>query len=257
MSDSNVVYSYESLSSIDLSIFSTLVNVQIVPSIRNKETGEIYALLTINSNGVVCEFGDTKKNKSMSITRFITLYLKINSLNTIRLSEDYILKNTQVAYATSTDVETGVTILRKVELPIFFINIDIPNMNSIHDLLLKFKSSYKDYIKKTIISDRIHVTNMIYISPHDLFNFLRGEDYKVIDENNEIFEISIDDNGFPALKEITEIYSPKYDEGEIPVNIHPNEYANCCPEVHFYKESQNSLKKSFMKFFEKELEILM
>lgn len=255
MSDSNVFYLYESLGNVKPSIFNSLVNIQIIPCIKDKETEQIYVLLGMTQQGFVIELGD-KISKSNTIPNFISHKLKSNTLGLINLSTEYIQANTYVAYATSLDIETGERVLRKIELPIFFVNIEINNIDDLNDLLINFREKYKSYIKKVILSDRINVTNLIYMDSTDLYHFMKGGVCKVQDGEN-VVEINFEEEGFPALEAISEIYKSDEEAGDIPITIYYNENANCSPEVFFYKNKDSALQKSLLKYFNVELPIIM
>lgn len=256
-SESNVSYLYESLGNIIPRIFKSLSNIQIIPCIKNRETDEIFALLGMTSIGIVTDLGN-KMKKNNSLSNFISQTLKINTLGLINLSQEYIENNTNVAYATCVNVETGEVILHKNELPIFFVNIDIDNIEQLNDLIMNFREKYKHYIKKTIITNRINITNLIYMDSVDLFLFMRGGICKVEgDSEDYVIEINIEEEGFPAIEVISEIYKAREEIGEIPITNYYNENANCCPEVFFYMGKDDSIRRSILKFFEKKLEILM
>lgn len=254
MSDIDVAYFYESLEYFKSSNFELSKTIQVIPYFQIKESGDIFALLTLNNLQCLCDFG-TSYSKSKTLESYVADSLKYNSLDCINLSEEYILANSHVAYATSYDVAAGKNALLYNPFPTVFVKVQLETYEKVHKFLKAFKDSFKKKLQGVIRSSS-ETTNIVYMDATELYYMCRYTTYTIEDSNSNVIEVVIEDQGFPARDEITEFYTCDREFGEIPVTDKYNEFANTCPEVDFYYSRGINLGRSLVTFFNKNVPIL-
>lgn len=257
MSDINVAFFYESLDTFlsrDYKTDKPLKSCQIIPYCHIIESGDVYAILTLSKGGCVKDFGtDWGRNKSFQ--SYVSDTIRETSLNTINLSEDWILKNSHIGYSTSYDVTTGRNVLTERGIPALFVRFDVPTFDDLNRILEKFRDNFSK-VSKSVIESTTDVSNIIYMPVEDLFYVSRFTTYKV-NEGDVIIEIDMESAGFPAYQEITEIYSPLLLDGDIPCSDKYNELSNCCPSVDFYTDRSILLRDSLLPLFNQDFPIMV
>lgn len=245
--EQNVGVFTEDLISFKSNNFVLPKTIQVVPCFHIDNSGEVFGMLLLNQIGCLCDFGSSYQN-NMSLEEYVSLSIKTKSLDTINIDTEYINENSYVAYKkfdqNTIDFET---------FPIIFVNLNLENIESLNDIIRNFKLTFSKIIK----TETPETNNLVYLSAEDIFYISRNTTYKIVsNETNEVLIIDIQQTGFPAKKSISDIYK-EHSASDIPVSIYYNQYANCCPEINFYSLRSEDLCKSFLEFFEANLEIII
>lgn len=256
MSDVDVVLFYDTLEKFVSSGNKIVKSPQIIPYFYIKDSGDVFAMLTLNRLGTVCDFS-IEYTPTKSIQANVADSIKINSLGTIALDDDFILHNSFIAYTRVYNVMEGKNTLSDKEIPVIFVRIEVKTQMEIHKILLSFKAMFAQKLKG-IINISTEVTNLIYMSVEELFYICRFTTYKIVDDiTSTVVTVDMEEQGFPALEEITEIYYADRELGDIPCSERFNELENCCPEVEFYSNRSLLLAKSLLPFFDGNFPIMM
>jgi hypothetical protein len=254
MSDIDVAYFYESLENFKSSNFELPKTIQVIPYFQIKKNGDVFALLTLNNLQTLCDFG-TSYSRNKTLESYLVSSLKYNSLDCINLTEEYILNNSHVAYATSYDVATGKNDLNYNPSPTVFVKINIETYEDVYKLLKSFKDSFRKKLQG-ILRSTSETTNIVYMDATEFYYMSRFTTYTIEDSNSNVIEVEIEEQGFPARDEITEFYTCDVENGDIPVSDKYNDFANTCPEVDFYYSRSINLGKSIVTYFNNNVPIL-
>lgn len=256
MSDINVAFFYDMLEEFMSSEHRIVKSPQIIPYFYVKETGDVFPMLTLNRSGHLgdfsCEYTLTK-----SIESNIADSIKYNSLGSINIDEGHVKNFTFIGYSTSYNVSEGKDTVSSTEIPAIFVKLPVEKESDIHKIILDFKSKFAQKLKGNFYSSS-DVTNLVYMSVENLFYICRFTTCKIVNEKTgDIVTIDIEEQGFPALDEITELYYADKEKGEIPCSDKFNELENCCPEVDFYTNRSLLLAKSLLPLFNNDLPVML
>lgn len=231
--------------------------VQVIPYAYIRESREVLPILTISNLGFLTDFGGTYSSLS-SLVSYIENSIKENSLGTLEVTNEYILKNASIAYTKVYDVSKAVHEIYSPISPVVFVRYEFERSEDLEQLIRDFrllfsKRSEGIYQKQTLSS----TYNLTFLNPEDLFYTLRQTTATIQDPKSGLFyKLNVEEKGFPADPRITNIYQVDPTSGDIPFGHEINQYANCCPEVKFYSEVSSILKLSILSFFSVELPIL-
>uniref|UniRef100_A0A6C0BDQ4 Uncharacterized protein n=1 Tax=viral metagenome TaxID=1070528 RepID=A0A6C0BDQ4_9ZZZZ len=229
--------------------------VQIIPYAHIRSTDEIVAILTLNNLGVLTDFASSSFDNSNPYI-YIQKNIYENSLGVIELSKEYIIENASISFVKSHDVSTNSDILFKHIPPVIFIRLDFERSEDLEELLIRFSFLFSKRIEG-IVDNTTQTYNIIFINPTDLYYTCRGTTARRFDQlSGNTYDYDVKEDGFPADQRITTIYKSKSIYGDIPFGSNVNQFANCCPEVSFYRQVSSSLANSLLNFFDVELPIL-
>lgn len=256
MSDIDVAFFYDTLENFKSSGYKIVKSPQIIPYFYVKNTNNIFAMLTLNRSGHVGDFS-IEYSRTKSLESNIADSIRFNSLGTIGVDEDFVLRNSFIGFATAYNVIEGKNTLSSTEIPSIFVRFEVESVTDIQNILLKFKAMFAQKLKG-VIRNTSDVTNIVYMSVEDLFYISRFTTYKIVDDvSKRVVTVDMEEQGFPALDEVTEIYYADRELGDIPCTDKFNELENCCPEVEFYNNRSLLLGKSLISLFSNDLPIMM
>lgn len=254
MSDIDVEFKYESLDDFKSSGYILPKEVQVIPVFHIKDNGDIFAVLTMNSTLCVRSFG-LGYSRNKSINSFVCDSIRQNSLNSLPINEEYVSKNSNIAFSTCYDVSLGKTILNTHYSPIIFVDVFVDNINVLNEVIKSFKSSFAKVKSGVLVVDS-DVTAMIYLSVEELFYLSRFTSYKMT-SNGDVIEVDIEEQGFPARGDISEIYEADKSKGDVPITDKYDPLANCSPEVEFYTKRDIVMGMSILAYSNAELPFMM
>lgn len=231
-------------------------SVLVVPYYSVKKSGNVFALYTLNQKGVICDFG-TRYNGSVSVEKYVSEAILLNSLGTINLNERYIYANSSIAYSLVHSVEMGYTVIDSSCPPIIFVRIEVTEDRDLNSVALKFKQAFKARLQGNLESFNSESFNLVWISPEDSFYMARGTTFNVIDDDGDQVVCDINDGGLPAERAVTNAYLSNRAAGENPFTLNYAAEYNCCPEVDFYKQMSFILSVPLLQYFDGELDILV
>lgn len=253
MTSLNVAFFYESMGEFLPKDYTKNKLTQIIPYFVISDTRDVYAMLTVNKSQCVGDFGtDWRKNKTLQ-TYVVDSIVK-SSLGCIQVDEDYVLANSFVGYATADNVIEGKRDLAENEIPTVFVKFVVDNIDSLNDILIKFKDNYSKSVKR-VIGGSSNISNLVYMPVEDLYYVSRFTTYRINTSDGNIV-IDMEEDGFPALPVITDIYSPIPEFGDIPCGDRYNELGNCCPPVTFYSSRSVLLRIALLPLFDGDFPIL-
>lgn len=254
MSDIDVEFKYESLDTFKSNGYSLPKEIQIIPVFHIKDSGDIFAVLVMNSTLCVKSFG-TKYSKSKTIESFISDSIRYNSLNSIPINEEYVKLNSNIAYSTYRDVSLDRVVLNVNYSPIIFVDIIVENITILNNTIKIFKDNFSK-LKSGILTSDADVVAMIYFSVEELFYLSRFTTYKMI-FSGDVIDVDIEEQGFPARSDISDIYFANKSKGEIPVIDKYDPQANCSPEIEFYSKRDIIMSISICKFLDEGLPFMI
>ena len=253
MTSLNVAFFYESMGEFLSKDYKPSKSTQIIPYYVVRDSGDVYAMLTVNSSQCVSDFS-SEWGRFKSFQSYVADSIKAVSLDCIQIDEDYVVANSFMGYATSFNVSEGKNMLAENEIPVIFVKIVIDTIEILNNILVSFKDNYSKTVKR-VIGGSSDVLNLVYMPVEDLYYVSRFTTYKVNTPEGNIV-IDMEEDGFPALPVITDIYSPILESGDIPCGDKYNELGNCCPPVSFYSSRSVILRKALLPLFAQDFPIL-
>jgi hypothetical protein len=254
MSDVEVEFKYESLANFKSSGFILNKEVQVIPVFHIKNNGDIFAVLIMNSTLCVKSFG-SGYSRNKTIESFVSDSIRYNSLNALPINEDYVNKNSHIAFSTCYDVNLGKTILNVNHSPIIFVDIFVDNIEILNNVIKTFRDSFSK-VKSCIITSDSDATALIYLSAEELFYLSRFTTYKISTPTG-VVEVDIEEQGFPARSDLSEIYETDKSKGEIPITDKYEPLANCSPEIEFYTKRDIIMGMAICNYSNAELPFMM
>lgn len=255
MSTDTLAFFYTPLNEFLTNFSDTNRNTQIVPYYVIRETGDMFAMLTLNRVGIVQDF-NLEHNKNKSFVSNVVDSIKKNSLCCINLSEEDVISNSFIGYSTHYDVSKGKRVVSEHGIPAVFIKIEVDTRSELNNILRRFKTNFAKKLT-SVISNSSDITNLIYMPIEDLYYLCRFTTYKINKSSTQFIEIDMEEEGFPALSDITAIYKADSRNGDIPCSSYFSELENCCPEVDFYRNRSISLFKSLLPLFNNDVPIMV
>lgn len=256
MTDLKKEFKYESLNEFIMQDKKLTKSVLIVPYFRVKNSGDVFALYTLNQKGIVCDFG-TRYSGNTSIEKYVKDSILLNSLGTINCDEKYIKNNSSIAYSLVHSVEYGYSIIDNSCPPIIFVRFEVDEEKDLSNIIIYFKEAFKSRLTGNLESFNSETFNIIWMNPEDSFYLSRGTTFNVEDDNGEKIVCNIIDGGIPALETVTTLYTANRVAGDNPFTTNYSSDYNCCPEVIFYKEMSFTLSVPLLQYFDNELNILV
>lgn len=248
-------FNYISLEEYILNGYNFPKSIQIIPYFKFDDDLSIYALLGLNRKQTVVDLGgDLHRGKD--VRNFIRDCIKKNSLNSFELEIEDLHDRIFVAFTSAYNDTHGKEMTTNDFIPIFFVKLNIPSYDMLYQILLKFKNNFRRVITGLDNSDS-KITNLIYMDAQELFYISRFTTYKIADESGDFISINLEEQGFPARSDITEMYECDVLKFEIPLSDNYNKDANSCPEVNFYRSRSITLGNCLVEFFQHNLPILM
>lgn len=255
MSELTKTFVYNKLSKFLETGYRLPKTVQVIPYAYIRSTREVLSILALSNLSVLTDFGSTYSNDK-GLVSYICDCIHNNSLGVLDVGSEYVAENSSIAYAKVYDVVKGVEEIYAPLSPVIFVRYEFEMSEDLEDLIREFKLKFSkraEGIYKT--SSSTH--NIVFLSPSDLFYTLRQTTATVTDPTTGMkYSLDVEEKGFPADPRITLIYSSSPSSGDIPFRQDVNQYANCCPEVTFYREVSNVMKFSVLSFFTINLPIL-
>ena len=253
MNPLNVAFFYESMEVFLSKDYKPSKLTQIIPYYIIRDSGDVYAMLTVNNSKCVSDFS-SNWGKFQTLQSYVADSIKSVSLNSIKIDENYVISNSFIGYATSYNVSEGKNNLADNEIPAIFVKFNVDTIDVLNDILIKFKNNYSKIIKR-VINGPSNISNIIYMPAEDLFYISRFTTYTVNTDHGNI-KIDIEEDGFPALPVITDIYSPILENGDFQCSDKYNELGNCCPSINFYNNRSILLRKALLPLFTENFPIL-
>lgn len=251
MSDDNVSFGYSPLGDFTTSGYTIPKEINIIPVYKIKNGGDVYGVLSLNSNLCVKSLG-MRFSRGKTIQSYIVDSLRYNSLGAINISEEYAKNNSFVAYSTSYDVYNGKTDINSQYQIIIFVEIEINEIEEMQTMIHQFKTNFKSKLAGVIDSESESIA-LFYMNCTEMYYLMRFTSGRFTDEAGIEYFIDIESDGFPARSFITELYEPDYSKGEIPITDKYDHRANTCPEIDFYTKIDQNLGVAFVAYSRSEL----
>lgn len=254
MSDIDVEFKYESLDDFKSSGYILPKEVQVIPVFHVRSNGDIFAVLVMNSTLCVKSLG-MGYSRTKTVESFVSNSIRYNSLNSLPINDEYVRNHSHITFSTCYDVESAKTILNSNYSPIIFVDINVDNIEVLNNVIRTFRSTFSK-VKSGVLTTDSDVTAMIYLSVEELFYLSRFTSYKIT-TSTEVIDVDIENQGFPARNDISEIYEANKSQGEIPMTDKYEALANCSPEIDFYVKRDTVLGMAVCAYLKAELPFMM
>lgn len=255
MSELTKTFVYSKLSKFLKTGYGLPKTVQVIPYAYIRSTKEILSILTLTNLSFLTDFGSTY-TKDKGLISYICECIHENSLGVLDVGSEYVAENSSIAYAKVYDVVKGVEEIYAPLSPVIFVRYEFEVSEDLEELLREFKLKFSKKAEGIYRSSSV-TNNITFLSPSDLFYTLRQTTATVTDPiTGIVYSLDVEEKGFPADPRVSAIYAIDPSSGDIPFSQDVSQYANCCPEVTFYRDVSNVMKYSILTFFSIDLPIL-